>query len=80
MATLHVCERNIEISPHQLGAGSIAFNKQDIKLMLLCNTHQLSTLLMTGIFPLRIAAGVLWGTTKEAAEQDRQRRLKEAGR
>ena len=28
----------------------------------------------------RIYASIHWGTTKEAAEQDRQRRLKEMGR
>lgn len=75
MATLNVHEGDIQISPHQLGSGSLAFQKSDTKLMALCNTYQLSVLLMTYAFPLRIVAGIIWGQGKSAAEADCQRRV-----
>lgn len=80
MATLNISCDRVCISPIPIDGGFLPFAKSNTTLIAACSSLELSRLLMTGIFPLRIVAGIIWGQGKSAAEADCQRRLKEAGR
>jgi len=64
-----------------VGCGEIKFRSTGPRLVDVLSCHSLSIMLMTGKFPIRAVAGVIWGAQgKEAALLDCQRRLREMGR